>query len=189
MKQIFNNEILGSLKKDSFIDKKLFLRELILNANKSVIKLEELKKEKIFIDELKDYKGRIEVYFEPSDKSITIVDNGIGFSKDELIEFTKISDILTVLLVSKNISIISKKIGEDTAYKCKIQNDEISINSCINEEYSGTVIYIKLEQEFAESFTNIDKLKSYINEFINQIKIDLFVSYYEDFEEKIEKLN
>ncbi|WP_418184575.1 hypothetical protein ACNSOS_06055 [Aliarcobacter vitoriensis] len=70
MKQIFNNEILDSLKKDSFIDKKLFLRELILNANKSVIKLEELKKEKRFINELKEYKGRIEVYFEPSDQSI-----------------------------------------------------------------------------------------------------------------------
>lgn len=199
-KQIFQN---NELKKE------LFLKALLLNANEAVNKLKKLKDSSEFKEELKDWEGMMEVYFEPSDNSITIVDNGIGMNQEELnsfveeqaskkiessIENKEISlkevGLYFLFLIAKSVNIISKKVAEETAYKFNTKDlTTYTLAPCINDEGSGTVIYIKLKDEFAKEFTTKENIIAYINEFKDELNNDLFISYYENFEEKIEKLN
>lgn len=199
-KQIFQN---NELKKE------LFLKALLLNANEAVNKLKKLKDSSEFKEELKDWEGMMEVYFEPSDNSITIVDNGIGMNQEELnyfveeqaskkiessIENKEISlkevGLYFLFLITKSVNIISKKVAEETAYKFNTKDlTTYTLAPCINDEGSGTVIYIKLKDEFAKEFTTKENIIAYINEFKDELNNDLFISYYENFEEKIEKLN
>ena len=189
--------------------KELFLRALLLNANEAVNKLKRLKDNSEFEEELKDWEGIMEVYFEPSDNSITIVDNGIGMNQEELNSFVeeqaskKIQKSLEnqtishkevglyfLFLIAKSVNIISKKVAEETAYKFNTKDlATYTLAPCINDEGSGTVIYIKLKDEFAKEFTTKENIIAYINEFKDELNNDLFISYYENFEEKIEKLN
>lgn len=199
-KQIFQNNEL---------QKELFLKALLLNANEAVNKLKKLKDSSEFKEELKDWEGMMEVYFEPSDNSITIVDNGIGMNQEELnsfveeqaskkiessIENKEISlkevGLYFLFLIAKSVNIISKKVAEETAYKFNTKDlTTYTLAPCINDEGSGTVIYIKLKDEFAKEFTTKENIIAYINEFKDELNNDLFISYYENFEEKIEKLN
>ncbi len=199
-KQVFQN---NELKKG------LFLKALLSNANEAVNKLKKLKDNSEFEKELKEWEGMMEVYFEPSDNSITIVDNGIGMNKEELnffveeqaskkiessIENKEISlkevGLYFLFLIAKSVNIISKKVGDETAYKFNTKDlSTYTLAPCINDEGSGTVIYIKLKDEFAKEFTTKENIIAYINEFKDELNNDLFISYYENFEEKIEKLN
>ncbi|MGA1933390.1 ATP-binding protein [Arcobacter sp. YIC-464] len=199
-KQIFQN---NELKKE------LFLKALLSNANEAVNKLKKLKDSSEFKEELKDWEGMMEVYFEPSDNSITIVDNGIGMNQEELnsfveeqaskkiessIENKEISlkevGLYFLFLIANSVNIISKKVAEETAYKFNTKDlTTYTLAPCINDEGSGTVIYIKLKDEFAKEFTTKENIIAYINEFKDELNNDLFISYYENFEEKIEKLN
>lgn len=199
-KQVFQN---NELKKE------LFLKALLLNANEAVNKLKKLKDSSEFKEELEDWEGMMEVYFEPSDNSITIVDNGIGMNQEELNSFVeeqaskkmqkslenqtisyKEVGLYFLFLIAKSVNIISKKVAEETAYKFNTKDlATYTLAPCINDEGSGTVIYIKLKDEFAKEFTTKENIIAYINEFKDELNNDLFISYYENFEEKIEKLN
>lgn len=199
-KEIFQN---NELKKE------LFLKALLLNANDAVNKLKELKESSEFKEELKDWEGMMEVYFEPSDNSITIVDNGIGMNQEELNSFVeeqaskkiessmdnktisvKEVGLYFLFLIANSVNIISKKVGDETAYKFNTKDlTTYSLAPCINDEGSGTVIYIKLKDEYAKEFTTKENIIAYINEFKDDLNNDLFISYYENFEEKIYKIN
>ena len=194
---------------NSELKKELFLKALLSNANEAVNKLKKLKDNSEFEEELKEWEGMMEVYFEPSDNSITIVDNGIGMNKEELNSFIeeqssekmqislenhKISHkevgLYFLFLIAKSVNIISKKVGDETAYKFNTKDlSTYTLAPCINDEGSGTVIYIKLKDEFTKEFTTKENIIAYINEFKDELNNDLFISYYENFEEKIEKLN
>ncbi|MDN5106578.1 hypothetical protein ACN2EN_07940 [Aliarcobacter lanthieri] len=177
-------ELINNTKSNNFIQKDSFLRTILLAKDNDVLKAKELK--------LKDYEGMLFVFFDPQDGSMTIGDNGIGYNKEELIElmnFKDNSNILPVFQVAKYISIISQKITEEITYKCTIKDDEIIVNPCICDENPVTVMYIKFEDEFAKEFTNKEKLITYINKFIGEIKNDLYINYFDDLEEKMDKLN
>ncbi len=189
--------------KNSEIKKELFLKELLLNANKALHDKQACK------DKESDFEPMIEVYFEPSDNSITIVDNGIGMSKDDLFNFANESSLKKIeevgidnslleekvglyfiFSLAQKISIISKKHNEDSAYKFISDLNCFDIAPCINEDNSGTVIYIKLNDEYAREFTNKENLITYLNEFKNLVDFDLILSYYdENFQESVEKIN
>ena len=174
---------------------KLFLQELISNSNKALFRKEKSLDLKFNYDE-----AMIGIYFEPSDNSITIFDNGIGMSKDELTEYVhnysvkKIENgeigLFFLFIIAEKINIISKKLFEDTAYKFTLDSNSFSLAPCINDEDSGTVIYIKLKDNFAEEFTNKEKLMEYLKELKKEVNYNLFINYYdEDFQEQLEKIN
>lgn len=172
-----------------------FLEYLLTNANKAVCK-----KEKENSLDGAEFEGHIEVYFEPSDKSITIVDNGIGMNKEELndyvhkyaeekMEQNKIG-LLSLFSIADKVSIISKKLPEQFAHKLNLELDNISLVPCVNDEDSGTVIYIKLREEFANDFTNKEKLMNYLKKLKHLINYNFIMSYYDsNFEERIEKIS
>lgn len=192
-----------SILKNSVLKKELFLKELLLNANKALHTKQNCE------DKESDFEAMMEVYFEPSDSSITIVDNGIGMSKEELNSFVnessykKVEKVLLdnslvekelglyfIFALAQKISIISKKHKEDTAHKFISDLNSFDIAPCINEDYSGTVIYIKLKDEFAKEFTNKENLITYLNDIKEFVDFDLFLSYYdENFQENVEKIN
>ena len=97
--------------------------------------------------------------------------------------------LYSVFLVAKKISIISKGLGESTAYKYNCDGEDFNVAPCINEETSGTVIYIKLKDEYAKKFTNKENLTQMIEKYIKDIAVPVMISYHEGFEEKVEKLN
>lgn len=185
-------EYLEKIEKSDF-KSEIFLKELILNSNEAV-----LKKEKM-IDNNFDYEGIVEIYFEPSDKSITIVDNGIGMSKDELADYVHKYSVKKILnnkiglfflfAIGEKVNIISKKLGENTAHKFISDLNSFSIAPCINDEDSGTVIYIKLKDEYAVKFTNKENLMSYLIKLRENVKCKFFMSYYDEkFQEQIEEI-
>ena len=68
-----------------YSNKEIFLRELISNASDAADKLrfEALQNDKLFEDDA-DLKIRVE--FDEKQKTITVLDNGIGMSRDEVVE-------------------------------------------------------------------------------------------------------
>lgn len=68
-----------------YSNKEIFLRELISNASDAADKLrfEALKDDKLF-EEQPDLNIRVE--FNKEQKTISVIDNGIGMSRDEIIE-------------------------------------------------------------------------------------------------------
>ncbi len=191
------------LLKEKGLKGKLFLKELLLNANKA------LQTKHNCDDKEADFEAMMEVYFEPSDNSITIVDTGIGMSEEELKNYVqtcsleKIKKVLDdrslleeeiglyfIFAIAEKLSIISKKHNNATAHKFTADLNSFSIAPCINEDYSGTVIYIKLKDEFAKEFTNKENLLMYLNELKELLDFDLFLSFYdENFQEQVQKIN
>ncbi len=171
-----------------------FLEYLLTNANKAVYK-----KTKENALNGAEFEGHVEVYIEPSDKSITIVDNGIGMNKEELndyvhkyaeekMEQNKIG-LFSLFSIANKVSIISKKLHEQFAHKLSLELDTISLVPCVNDEDSGTVIYIKLREEFADDFTNKEKLMHHLKKVKHLINYNFIMSYYDsNFEEQIEKI-
>ena len=70
------------IKKWLYSEKDIFLREIISNASDAITKLKRL--ESLGIREASDKKYKITVKLDTDEGTITVTDNGIGMSKDEL---------------------------------------------------------------------------------------------------------
>ena len=191
------------LLKEKGFESKLFLKELLSNGNKALTNKQKCEDKESDIDPV------LEVYFEPSDNSITIFDTGIGMTKEELDDYVqkysanKIEKVLEdnnlsekeiglyfLFLIAEKLSIITKKHNNDTAHKFTSDLDTFQIAPCINEDFSCTVVYIKLKDEFAKDLTNKETLNSYLNELKELVNFDLYLTYYdENFQEQSEKIN
>ncbi len=83
---INSENIFPIIKKWLYSDHDIFIREVISNASDAITKLKKLD----MIGEAKlpdDYKPRIDVEVNPEDKTITITDNGLGMTADEVKEY------------------------------------------------------------------------------------------------------
>ncbi len=79
------NQLLKLMIHSLYSNKEIFLRELISNASDAIDKLrfEAISESKLYED---DTNLRIRVTYDKDAKSITITDNGIGMSRDEVVE-------------------------------------------------------------------------------------------------------
>ncbi|MFW2608787.1 ATP-binding protein, partial [Aliarcobacter butzleri] len=67
-------------------NKEIFIRELVSNACDAIDKLNYLRLTDVNLkDKYADWKGEINISFDEKDKSLRIIDNGIGMKEDELI--------------------------------------------------------------------------------------------------------
>ena len=83
---IDSENIFPIIKKWLYSDHDIFLREVVSNASDAITKLKKLD----MIGEAKladDYKPRIDVEVNPEEKTLTITDNGIGMTADEVKEY------------------------------------------------------------------------------------------------------
>ncbi len=190
-----------------YSNKEIFLRELISNASDALDKFNYLK---LTDDRFKeeDWSGKINVKLDKEDGSITIADNGIGMNESDLMEnlgtiaksgtkafmeqltgdAKKDSNLIgqfgvgfySVFMVADHVDVISKKAGEDQAYKFSTDGTgEYEINPVVKEAH-GTVIYIKLkedEQEFLDKWRVQEVIKKYSNHIAYPIMLN-----YEDVE-------
>jgi molecular chaperone HtpG len=195
-----------------YSNKEIFIRELVSNSSDALDKLEYLK---LTDDKLKGYETTpaINIKLDPKDKSITISDNGIGMNEEDLIasigtiaksgtksfvealsgDAKKDSNLIgqfgvgfySVFMVAEHVDVISKKAGEEQAYKWSSDGTgSFELNPCVKDE-SGTVIYIKLKDEEVSDYTSVYKVKEVVKKYSNHIAYPIFLNYEEEVTEEL----
>ncbi len=192
-----------------YSNKEIFLRELVSNASDAIDKLEYLK---LTDEKLKGFETtpQINIKIDEEDKSLTIADNGIGMNEADLIsslgtiaksgtksfiesmsgDAKKDSKLIgqfgvgfySVFMVADKVDVISKKAGEDVAYKWSSDGEgSYELAPCIKEE-NGTIIYIKLKDEEISDYTSKYKIKEVVKKYSNHIAYPIFMNFKEEVE-------
>ncbi|MGJ0322178.1 molecular chaperone HtpG [Aliarcobacter cryaerophilus] len=192
-----------------YSNKEIFIRELVSNASDAIDKLNYLR---LTDEKLKEsfasWKGEINISFDEKDKSLTIVDNGIGMNEEDMInsigtiaksgtksfvealtgDAKKDSNLIgqfgvgfySVFMVAEKVDVISKKAGEDTAYKwSSTGTGEFDLAPCTKES-AGTVIYIKLKDDEVSEFASKYRIKNIVEKYSNHIAYPIFLNYDEE---------
>jgi molecular chaperone HtpG len=192
-----------------YSNKEIFIRELVSNASDAIDKLNYLRlTDENLKDKYADWKGEINISFDEKDKSLTISDNGIGMNNEDLIasigtiaksgtksfienltgDAKKDSNLIgqfgvgfySVFMVASNVDVITKKAGEDKAYKWSSNGSgEFDLGECVKGD-SGTVIYIKLKDEEADEFASKYRIKNIVEKYSNHIAYPIFLNYNEE---------
>src|SRR5574344_1633861 len=192
-----------------YSNKEIFIRELVSNASDAIDKLNYLR---LTDEKLKEsfasWKGEINISFDEKDKSLTIVDNGIGMNEEDMInsigtiaksgtksfvealtgDAKKDSNLIgqfgvgfySVFMVAEKVDVISKRAGEETAYKwSSTGTGEFDLAPCTKES-AGTVIYIKLKDEEVSEFASKYRIKNIVEKYSNHIAYPIFLNYEEE---------
>ncbi len=188
-----------------YSNKEIFLRELISNASDAIDKFNYLHlTDEKFKEE--EWSGKINVKIDKDDNSLTIGDNGIGMNEEDLMEnlgtiaksgtkafmeqmtgdAKKDSNLIgqfgvgfySVFMVADHVDVITKKAGEDQAYKFSTDGTgEYEINP-VTKEAHGTVIYIKLKEDEKE-FLDKWRVEEVIKKYSNHIAYPIVLNYEE----------
>ena len=197
-----------------YSNKEIFIRELVSNASDAIDKLNYLRlTDDNLKDKFADWKGEINITFDEADKSLTIIDNGIGMNEADLIasigtiaksgtksfvenltgDAKKDSNLIgqfgvgfySVFMVASKVDVISKKAGEEVAYKWSSEGTgEFDLAPCIKES-NGTVIYIKLKDDEVEEFASKHRIKNIVGKYSNHIAYPIFLNYSEEVTETL----
>lgn len=197
-----------------YSNKEIFIRELVSNSSDAIDKLNYLRlTDENLKDAFADWKGEINISFDEADKSLTISDNGIGMNEADLIasigtiaksgtksfvealsgDAKKDSNLIgqfgvgfySVFMVASNVDVITKKAGEETAYKWSSDGSgEFDLAPAIKES-NGTVIYIKLKDEEASEFASKHRIQNIVGKYSNHIAYPIFLNYSEEVTETL----
>lgn len=197
-----------------YSNKEIFIRELVSNASDAIDKLNYLRlTDENLKDKYADWKGEINISFDEKDKSLSIIDNGIGMNEADLIasigtiaksgtksfvealtgDAKKDSNLIgqfgvgfySVFMVADKVDVISKKAGEEQAYKWSSNGTgEFDLTPCTKES-NGTVIYIKLKDEEAGEFASKYRIKNIVEKYSNHIAYPIFLNYDEEVSEPL----
>ena len=192
-----------------YSNKEIFIRELVSNSSDAIDKLNYLR---LTDEKLKEsfasWKGEINISFDEKDKSLTIVDNGIGMNEEDMInsigtiaksgtksfvealtgDAKKDSNLIgqfgvgfySVFMVASNVDVITKKAGEEKAYKWSSNGSgEFDLTECVKGD-SGTVIYIKLKDDEVSEFASKYRIKNIVEKYSNHIAYPIFLNYDEE---------
>lgn len=189
-----------------YSNKEIFVRELVSNASDAIDKFNYfyLTDEKY---KSEDWKPGIFITLDKDDNSITIGDNGIGMNEEDLMnnlgtiaksgtkafmenltgDAKKDSNLIgqfgvgfySVFMVAKNVDVITKKAGEEQAYKFSSDGTgEFDINH-VTKESHGTVIYIKLKDDEKE-FISPWRIKEIVKKYSNHIAYPITLNFKEE---------
>ena len=197
-----------------YSNKEIFIRELVSNSSDAIDKLNYLR---LTDEKLKEsfasWKGEINISFDEKDKSLTIVDNGIGMNEEDMInsigtiaksgtksfvealtgDAKKDSNLIgqfgvgfySVFMVAEKVDVISKKAGVETAYKwSSTGTGEFDLAPCTKES-AGTVIYIKLKDDEVSEFASKYRIKNIVEKYSNHIAYPIFLNYDEEVTEEL----
>lgn len=199
MKQEFKAEakkVMDLMINSIYTNKEIFLRELISNASDALDKLyyKDLKSDNS--TDKSDY--YIEIIPNKEERSLTILDTGIGMDENDLIEnlgtiaksgteaFRKsiedsdVKDLIgqfgvgfySAFMVSDKIQVLTKKFGDDKAYLWESVNAESYEISEANKEENGTEIKLFLKENTEDA--NYD-------EYLDQFRIKNLVEKYSNY--------
>lgn len=192
-----------------YSNKEIFIRELVSNGSDAIDKLNYLRlTDESLKESFASWKGEINISFDEKDKSLTIMDNGIGMNEEDMInsigtiaksgtksfvealtgDAKKDSNLIgqfgvgfySVFMVASKVDVISKKAGNETAYKWSSEGTgEFDLVPCTKES-NGTVIYIKLKDEEVSEFASKYRIKNIIEKYSNHIAYPIFLNYDEE---------
>ncbi len=183
----------------------IFLRELISNSSDALDKIKYLTLTDEKYKSL-EFTPQIDISFDGDKKQITISDTGIGMNKDDLKEnlgtiarsgTKKFVEMLTgdskkdsnligqfgvgfysSYMVADNIEVISKKAGEDQAYKW-ISDGKSGYQIEDSERDSfGTDVILQINDE-GEKFTNRWEIQNIVKKYSNHIAFPIYLHWEE----------
>jgi len=192
-----------------YSNKEIFLRELISNASDAIDKLKYLTLTDDNFKELK-FDPRIDIRIDNEAKTIKVIDTGIGMNETDLVENLgtiaksgtkafleqienneKIDNNLigqfgvgfySSFMVAKKVEVITKKAGEDKAYKwISDGSGEYEIVEAQKENY-GTEITLYIRED-SEEFLDEYRIENIIKKYSNHIPYPIFMEktkYLED---------
>ncbi len=189
-----------------YSNKEIFIRELVSNSSDAIDKFNymQLTDEK-FKEE--NWSGKINITIDDKDNSLTIADNGIGMNEEDLMnnlgtiaksgtksfvesltgDAKKDSNLIgqfgvgfySVFMVSNHVDVITKKAGEDQAYKFSTDGTGEFEITPVTKEAHGTVIYIKLKDEEKE-FLSKWRVEEVVKKYSNHIAYPIFLNYWDE---------
>ncbi len=197
------SDLLNMIIHSLYSHKEIFLRELISNASDALDKLKykNLTENASIPDEL-----RIDISFtEEGDRTLTISDNGIGMSHDELMEnlgtiahsgTKKFLENMTTdqktnsnligqfgvgfysaFMVAKKVEVISRAFGENASYKWSSDGkDKYTIEEDASRTENGTTIILYLNEEGTE-YANRWQIEQLIKQYSNHIAYPIYLTY------------
>ena len=185
--------------------KEIFLRELISNSSDALDKLNYLSLTDDAFKSL-EFTPKINIDFNEKDKTLTISDTGIGMNKDDLKEnlgtiarsgtknfvemltgdSKKDSNLIgqfgvgfySSYMVADKVEVISKKAGEDSAYKWTSDGKSGYQVEEIEKESYGTDIIIHLNED-GEKFSNRWEIQNIVKKYSNHISFPIYLSWEE----------
>jgi molecular chaperone HtpG len=197
------NQLLSLMIHSLYSNKEIFLRELISNASDALDKLRYLS---LTDDNLKglEFEPKVIVTYDENDKSVSIIDNGIGMNEEDLMnnigtiaksgtksfienltgDSKKDSNLIgqfgvgfySAFMVAERIDVITKKAGCEEAYKWSSKGDGEFDISEVTKESHGTVIYMKLK-DGEEEFLSNHRLESLIKKYSDHVAFPINLMY------------
>ncbi len=188
-----------------YSNKEIFIRELVSNASDALDKFNYLSlTDEKFKEE--NWSGKITIKLDKDDRSMSIMDNGIGMNETDLMDnlgtiaksgtksfvesltgdAKKDSNLIgqfgvgfySVFMVAEQVDVISKKAGEEQAYMFSTDGTgEYELKS-VTKESHGTVIYIKLKEDEKE-FLDKWRTQEVVKKYSNHIAYPIILNYEE----------
>ena len=189
-----------------YSNKEIFIRELVSNSSDAIDKFNYLSlTDEAFKEE--EWSGKVFIKLDTEDNSLTIGDNGIGMNEQDLMDHlgtiaksgtkafmenltgdaAKDSNLIgqfgvgfySVFMVADQVDVVSKKAGEEQAYKFSTDGTgEYEVTS-VTKESHGTVIYIKLKEDEKE-FLEKDRIQTVVKKYSNHIAYPIMLTYTEE---------
>lgn len=199
------NKVLELVIHSLYKNKDVFLRELISNAADALAKLQQ---EALLDQDLleDDLELSINLYYNMQEKTLTIVDNGIGMNYQELVKNLgtvahsgtqkflealkdKKPDLIgqfgvgfySAFIVADQVEVLTRRAGEKTGYLWASEGkDSFTIEAC-PDNARGTSITLHLKEE-GEEFLNKFKIQNIVNDYSSHIPfpINLINESYND---------
>ncbi len=209
------SDLLNLMINSLYSNKEIFLRELVSNSSDALDKLNYLC---ITDDNFKslNYQPNITLTVDKEAKTLTIADNGIGMSKEDLInnlgtiaksgtksfvealsgDAKKDSSLIgqfgvgfyAAFMVADKIEVTSKKAGSDESHTwASSAGSEFTIEEATKEE-QGTSILLHIKEDDVE-FLEEQRLKQIIERYSNHIPFAINFEKEEEGEKKSEQIN
>ena len=199
------NQLLDLLIHSLYSHSEIFLRELISNSSDALDKLKYLTLTKDDFKSL-EFDPRIDIVIDKNDKkTLTIKDNGIGMSDEDLADSLgtiarsgtknflsslsgdarKDSNLIgqfgvgfySIFMVADKVDVITRKAGEENAWKWSSDGREgYSLDPAEREEGQGTSVILHLN-ETGKDYANRYDLEQIIKKYSNHIAFPIFLHY------------
>jgi len=188
-----------------YSNREIFLRELVSNASDALDKLKYLSVADEAFKSL-NFDPRIDISFNKDAKTLTISDNGIGMNEADLIDslgtiarsgtrafLEKLADdakkdsnligqfgvgFYSAFMAADKIEVISRKAGEDAAYKWTSDGKEGFEIENSSRESQGTTVILNLTEEGTE-YANRWSIEDIIKRYSNHVAFPIYLTYEE----------
>jgi len=189
-----------------YSNKEIFIRELVSNSSDAIDKFNYLSlTDEQFKQE--NWVGQVSIGLDSEDGSLTIGDNGVGMNEEDLInhlgtiaksgtksfvesltgDAQKDSNLIgqfgvgfySVFMVADRVDVITKKAGEDQAYKFTTDGTGEFEITPVTKESHGTVIYMKLKEDEKE-FLGKWRVEEVVKKYSDHIAYPIVINFEED---------